>query len=307
MEISKQAILDKTHYGLNIYALVLQENYPGETVLSLRGRNCLPAKNPFNNDKTTLQIFSENNLFLFKDDELSGFCGDPFDFAQMHYQLRDEALLHVLNTRMNLGLTMPEPIESEIAIPSFSLFLHPVSNVNPYQSINLREAWNLIRSPYYKNLTRQLRALDGFNAARRFKATQLDYATFSGVFTKRSDDALVKHSGLLTIDFDHVPHVGELKIQLSQDACFETELMFVSPSGDGVKWIIPIDLSECTHQEWFRAVESYIKSTYRLEIDKSGKDISRACFLPYDPDVCLNPKYRKHEVLTPNSESHETR
>jgi hypothetical protein len=307
MELSKQAILYKTHYGLNIYAHVLQEYYPGETVLSLSGRNCQPAKNPFNNDKATLQIVCENSVFRFRDDELEDFGGDPFDFAEMHYQLQDEALFHCLNTQMNLGLSMPQSIEPEIEIPSFSLFLHPVSNVNPYQTINLWEAWSLIRSPYYKEQTTQLREINEPKEARKFKASQFDYATFSGVFTKRSDDALKRHSGLLTIDFDHVPHIGELKILLSQDNYFETELMFVSPSGDGVKWIISIDLNECTHQEWFRAIENYIKATYGLDIDKSGKDISRACFLPYDPDVYLNPKYRKQEVLTPNSESHETR
>jgi len=307
MELSKLAILDKTHYGLNIYAHVLQQYYPAETVLSLSGRNCRPAKNPFNNDKATLQIFSENNIFLFRDDELENFSGDPFDFAEMHFHLQDEALLHYLNTQMNLELSIPQSKESNIEIPSFSLFLHPVSNVNPYQTINLWEAWNLIRSPYYKELTKQLREIPEPKRARKFKATQFDYATFSGVFARRSDDALVKHSGLLTIDFDHVPHVGELKIRLSQDNYFETELMFVSPSGDGLKWIVPIDLNECTHLEWFRAIENYIKATYCLEIDKSGKDISRACFLSYDPDVYLNPKYRKQEVLTPNSESHETR
>jgi hypothetical protein len=25
--------------------------------------------------------------------------------------------------------------------------------------------------------------------------------------------------------------------------------------------------------------------------DKSGSDVSRACFLPYDPDCFINPKY----------------
>lgn len=59
----------------------------------------------------------------------------------------------------------------------------------------------------------------------------------------------------------------------------------------GLKWIIPIDLSEVNHQEYFKAVANYIHSNYGLEVDQSGKDISRACFLPHDPNVYLNPKY----------------
>ena len=79
MEISKTAILDKTHYGLNIYSHVLRHYYPGEiasgdsltpsenkndrqqTVLSLSGRDCQPTKNPFNDNKPTLKIQIVNN------------------------------------------------------------------------------------------------------------------------------------------------------------------------------------------------------------------------------------------------------
>jgi phosphoribosylformimino-5-aminoimidazole carboxamide ribonucleotide (ProFAR) isomerase len=45
--------------------------------------------------------------------------------------------------------------------------------------------------------------------ARKFKAFNFDYVTFSGAFSKRNDKHLKKHSGLLTIDFDHIvifPH-----------------------------------------------------------------------------------------------------
>ena len=79
--------------------------------------------------------------------------------------------------------------------------------------------------------------------------------------------------------------VEELRNKLLSDEYFETEMLFTSPSGDGLKWIIPIDLEEVNHQEYFKAVANYIQSTYGLEVDQSGKDISRACFLPYDPTV----------------------
>lgn len=331
-------MLHKTHYGLTIYAHVLQEYYPGETVLSLSGKGCRPAKNPFNHNKPTLDIFWCNNLFRFKDDQLSDFAGDPFDFAELHYELHGDELLQQLNEAMNLGcgdfqspvkhsqslntatdlnVTAQAPEESQpVSIPSFSLFLHPVSNIQPFQTINLREAWNLIRSPYYREQTHRLRQLrsplpsgegKGVGLARKYKATQFDYATFSGVFSKRNDQALVQHSGLLTIDFDHIPDLGELKLALIADPCLETGLMFISPSGDGLKWVIPIDLNECSHQEWFRAVESYIRATYRLEIDKSGKDISRACFLPYDPEAYLNPLYQVPASSTTKSRNHEAK
>ena len=77
---------------------------------------------------------------------------------------------------------------------------------------------------------------------------------------------------------------------LLEDKCFTTELLFRSPSGDGLKWIIRINTAEVSHAEYFNAVANYLRLTYGLEADKSGKDVSRACFLPYDPEAYINPK-----------------
>ena len=151
--------------------------------------------------------------------------------------------------------------------------------------------YNLIKSDTYKRNTLAFRQIADKVQARQFKAENFDYVTFSGIFSKRSDSNLLKHSGLITIDFDHIPEVENLKKQLLNDEYFDTELLFVSPSGDGLKWIIPIDLTKGSHQLLFNAIAAYLKKTYQLEVDKSGKDISRACFLPYDNNVYINPKY----------------
>jgi len=92
-------------------------------------------------------------------------------------------------------------------------------------------------------------------------------------------------------DFDRLQKLDLLRSQLLQDEFFDTQLLFRSPSGDGLKWVIEIDLSQTSHADYFRAVANYIQSTYGVEVDKSGKDISRACFLPYDPQCFINQKY----------------
>lgn len=102
---------------------------------------------------------------------------------------------------------------------------------------------------------------------------------------------ILQHSCLLTIDFDHIVDVKRLKGKLLNDEYFETELLFVSPSGNGLKWIIPIDICKHNHQYYFKAVANYLRQTYEVKIDRSGKDLSRACFLPYDPEVYIHPKY----------------
>ena len=51
----------------------------------------------------------------------------------------------------------------------------------------------------------------------------------------------------MCLDFDHVTEPEALKQKLINHEYFDTELMFTSPSGDGVKWIISIDLKNWEH------------------------------------------------------------
>ena len=133
----------------------------------------------------------------------------------------------------------------------------------PYKAITLHDAYRYIRGAYAHNQTAHLRTLTDAKAVRSCKATWFDYCTFSGTFSRRSDSALLHHSGLLCVDFDHVDDCEVLFEALLTDGYFETQLLFRSPSGDGLKWIIPIDLTHTTHADYFGAVAHYIHRTYR--------------------------------------------
>jgi len=305
MELTKENILRKTHYGLNIFSHVLREYYPDETVLSVKGRDCLPARNPFNDNKETLMIKVVDGCAVFEDSELSDFKGDAFDFASRHFNLKESALLEKLNDFLFLrlgeplhflvGVTMPETPEFSSALqkPStkFSFFKAPVSNTIPNGAFNIPEIYKLIVGTVYQERTLHLRSLSDKKESRQFKASNFDYVTFSGTFTERSDKALKKHSGLICIDFDHIHNLDELRKALIEDEYFDTELLFISPSGDGIKWIIPVDLTKASHHQYFKAISNYLSQYYKVDIDQSGKDVSRACFLAFDPQAFLNPKY----------------
>ena len=181
--------------------------------------------------------------------------------------------------------------ETGMIIPKCSFFKRPISNITPYKDLDLEEIFNLVKYDHFKKQTEELRKIADSKKARYYKAQNFHYVTFSGTFSKRMDNTLIKHSGLLTIDFDHISDIDKLKSDLINDEYFDTEMMFVSPSGDGLKWIVEIDLKQGSHQENFLAISNYIKQTYNIEVDKSGKDISRACFLPYDKEVFINSKY----------------
>ncbi|MBW8333158.1 MAG: hypothetical protein K0M40_14125 [Prolixibacteraceae bacterium] len=300
--IEENQILHDTHYGLNIYAHILRKYYPDDIVLELSGKKCKPTRNPFNANKVTLNIFNQDWIFYFEDTELSDFKGNPFDFAALYYQLNGQELLLKINEEMNLHIgeqtgfytnkkSKVQVPEVAANLPKFSYFRCPVTNTQPNAEMTIPDVYAAIKGNKYKRQTEELRRISEPETARKYKAKHFDYVTFSGTFSKRNDVALIQHSGLITLDFDHVSSLQELKETLLLDRYFETELMFVSPSGDGLKWIISIDLKKCNHQDWFQAIAAYIKAIYQLEVDKSGKDISRACFLPYDPKVYINLKY----------------
>lgn len=302
MEINETVVLDKTHYGIKIFAHILKQHYPGKVVLYIKGRKCRPTNNPFNNHRSTLLVTIEGRRAVYKDLEKEAFKGDVFDFAKLHYKLEGIVLLEKINQELHLNIGKDfyrksiietHYIENEFRYkpPIVSYFSKPISNIWPKKHVDIYDLYNEIKGTRFITCTEELRKISDKRQARNFKSLNFDYVTFSGTFTRRNDKDLVQHSGLMVIDFDHVSDLDILRNALISDSNIETHMLFTSPSGHGLKWIIKVDLSKLSHQDYFRAVANYIRCSYNLEIDQSGKDISRACFLSYDPKVYLNPNY----------------
>ena len=107
---------------------------------------------------------------------------------------------------------------------------------------------------------------------------------FSGEFSKREDAGLIKHSGLIAIDFDHLgDRLPELRKRLEADSY--TFMLFLSPSGDGLKLVVKIPDSGATHGKSAAALTDY----YNDEKLDEFRDVSRVCFSSYDPNIYYNP------------------
>lgn len=115
--------------------------------------------------------------------------------------------------------------------------------------------------------------------------TGLPVILFNGQFNKRSKEGLINGSGLAVLDFDDVDSLSVLGEKLKNDPYIYS--FFLSPSGNGYKALmrIPIVKSDEEFKEYFAAIQKRYK-----ELDQSGKDISRACFFSYDPNVYVNTK-----------------
>lgn len=184
--------------------------------------------------------------------------------------------------------------------PEFSFFKGPITNTIPATNANIKQIHYALTSSYYKKQNEELRRARNNDQKRKAKK-KLDFVTFAGTFGLRLKDALIRPSGYCCIDIDHVrPNdMRAIHHALINDPMIETALLFVSPSGTGLKWIIEID-NQYPFDVNYKGVVSYIQNTYPDYfnckeyniIDTSGSDISRACFLCYDPEAYINPKYQ---------------
>jgi hypothetical protein len=110
--------------------------------------------------------------------------------------------------------------------------------------------------------------------------------TVSGSFSARKDDALRKHSNFIAIDIDNLDDASETKKRISQDPFIYAA--FLSIGGNGLCLIVKIDGTR--HLDAFNGIAAYLYNEYQLIVDQSGKNVSRARFVSYDPFMLLNTK-----------------
>ena len=222
----------------------------------------------------------------------------------VEWRLFLEKLQPVLAQQRSAGnaLTIADsPPESASATPSyeFSLFAGPISNTTPHLTINLYRLWRQIVSPKpalqaVLDEVRSKYTVKGDNKAYSLAKSQLPYVTFAGVFKKRNATDLVCASGLGVLDYDNFPDVKKLRADLANDTVCRSLLamIFVSPSGRGLKLVVYLPEDAPDFAAGLRAVHNVLKKQHPMlgEFhDSSGLDIARACFLAYDPDAWLDP------------------
>ena len=152
-----------------------------------------------------------------------------------------------------------------------------------------------IKRGQYKNKIHQIRQEKDKASRARIK-NNLVSICFSGKFKKRYDADLVKHSGVVVLDFDHLKDVQKTKADIIKDPF--TYAAFVSPSGDGLKVLVKIPDKKEDHEAHYLALMAKYP-----DLDSTSKNLSRVCFVSYDPDLYYNPS---SEVFTKRGEVKHT-
>ena len=137
------------------------------------------------------------------------------------------------------------------------------------------------------DLIKELRGLRESDVEKyKIRKSEMPVVIFQGKFSKRDNESLLEASGLMVLDFDHTG--VEFKERLKSIPFIY--MAFVSLGGDGVKALvkIPVVKSDAEYKEYWYAVDKALRDRLPEVIDSACKDISRACFFSYDPDVYVN-------------------
>lgn len=143
-----------------------------------------------------------------------------------------------------------------------------------------------IRTGFWQDEYFRISRIEDHRERAEQKKKGIKNVTISGTFSTRFDDKLIEHSGIIAIDVDDkgfpdgVSFEG-LRVLLSGDKYLYS--MFRSISGRGYCLLFRINGDK--HREAFSGLSEYLLKHYKIIVDPSGINPSRARFVSYDPDI----------------------
>lgn len=164
-----------------------------------------------------------------------------------------------------------------------------------------------IKTGVYQNAITYLRkslADDKKEAAERAKKSLPAFtpsATFNG---GRKMEFLTNYNALMVLDIDKLEKdkLQHCKTKIRMDDFVFAS--FVSPSGNGLKIFVKASTNTEQHKETFLKLQRYFEELLQVEIDKSGKDITRLCFFSSDPEIFFNENSQVFSENTPEEICH---
>jgi hypothetical protein len=161
----------------------------------------------------------------------------------------------------------------------------------PGEPITVQEILDQIKNGQYRLQIAKLRSTSKEKYPTEYGNLKkaLPAVSFSGVFSeKRKADNLKEYSGVIVFDIDNV-----LRDEISGILARLRELpiiyaSWISPSGAGIKFLVITDSSAAEHKLYFYILSVFIKDKVGVQVDISGSDISRLCFVSFDEDLLIN-------------------
>ncbi|MBW4359912.1 BT4734/BF3469 family protein [Flavobacterium taihuense] len=198
--------------------------------------------------------------------------------------------MRAINEILDLNVSYQANTWSAISIePKIEIILNEIkSEKHKVQIFRLRKKLEEGDKEYYDNYKKQLPAV-----------------TFSGTFNlNRSFNKLKTYNSLIVIDIDKLnsEQLIENYKQLLND---EYVISFWrSPSNKGFKGLVSVEYIvqenendlDRLHKSAFKKLSEHFLEQYNIELDKSGSDITRLCFMSYDEELIIKETFTNFSV-----------
>lgn len=186
-------------------------------------------------------------------------------------------------------------------MPQISIYKN-WARVNNPENIDLFDHLMDIKDGEFEDVVTKARVLKAQGKEEEYKAfkDKMQTVSFSGLFEKRADAAIIEHSKIVAMDldiYDH-PDLNGIKEKFKTDP--HVYSVFLSTSGLGLRVLYKIDPKR--HRDAFLGISKYIKEHYGIIVDPNSS-VSKPYIVSFDPDLYVNEAapvwlvYNKETIL----------
>jgi len=173
-----------------------------------------------------------------------------------------------------------------------------------FKQVRIKAVLDSFSSEAFKSMiliARDLYSKKEFEKYTLFK-NNLPAVTFSGTFSpSRTSSNIHTYSHVIVMDVDKIgDELEDLIFKLFNDRYVLSA--WLSPSGHGIKFLIINGLEMKDHKDIYKGAVAYFSSTYGIKLDTSGSDMSRLCFVSYDPNIKIKSRCDPF-ISIPNEET----
>ncbi|MEJ7821348.1 MAG: BT4734/BF3469 family protein, partial [Chitinophagaceae bacterium] len=188
-----------------------------------------------------------------------------------------------------------------------SFFKPPISNI--YRKIDtpllavltyVKRGHSSIWFGDLQQITNEYRSIKDKKKKSDFKENNFPGFTPSGIFRCRKDDDLIEHSEVVHVDVDDLDKEQFIKVQQSlKDIEPLIIASFTSPSKNGYKIFFRSNKDFTQRQNYEAGVKLLMEKLQlpKEKFDFSCSNLSRLCFMPYDPDCFISPILKQTGII----------
>jgi hypothetical protein len=185
----------------------------------------------------------------------------------------------------------------------FSYFKSPVTNIRPHCQMSPADLHIELTNEGHKYHTDRVRQLTTKAERAKYKQENFPIILPTGIYTGREAKDFQQASGFFIVDIDNQSNVSEISERFINDTEIRPVLLFISPSGNGIKAMYKTDVSlidfEARERKLHRIADSFntYLSVYYRDIIKpengfylcgSTYNLVQPCFICHDPNAYFN-------------------